>query len=154
MRVVRVRHLTDLTEALSLAPRFDRCAAERAREFADEPLAAGVTKAFLVRHFEARETVVLVAENEPGSADAGLCLIGPFEDSWTATRVPMVWVLHVESAERHRGVARAMIGRATELLAERGVHRLAARAGHNDDALISMGERWGFVRHWELMLRE
>jgi hypothetical protein len=31
---------------------------------------------------------------------------------------------------------------------------LSARAGHNDDALISMGERWGFVRQWEMMVRE
>jgi hypothetical protein len=40
------------------------------------------------------------------------------------------------------------------VLAERGMRVLAARAGHNDDALISMGERWGFVRAWELMLFE
>ena len=31
---------------------------------------------------------------------------------------------------------------------------LWARAAHNDDALISMGERWGFVRAWELMSAE
>ena len=30
----------------------------------------------------------------------------------------------------------------------------AGRAGHNDDALISMGERWGFLRAWELFVRE
>ena len=41
-----------------------------------------------------------------------------------------------------------------EQLAARGVRGISARVGHNDDALISMGERWGFVRHWELLLRE
>jgi GNAT superfamily N-acetyltransferase len=66
----------------------------------------------------------------------------------------MVLVLYVEPDARHRGVARALVEEATRLLAARGLRRLAARAGHNDDALISMGERWGFVRQWELMLRE
>ena len=43
---------------------------------------------------------------------------------------------------------------ARRLLGQRGLRTLAARAGHNDDALISMGERWGFVRAWELLLYE
>ena len=68
--------------------------------------------------------------------------------------VPMILVLHVETAWRHRGVARALLERVSELLAARGVRGLAARVGHNDDALISMGERWGFVRTFELMARE
>ena len=36
-------------------------------------------------------------------------------------------------------------------LLERGVERLGARVEHNDDARISMGERWGWTRAWEWM---
>jgi GNAT superfamily N-acetyltransferase len=66
----------------------------------------------------------------------------------------MVLLLFVSPDVRHRGLARAMVDAVTRVLAARGHEKLAARAAHNDDALISMGERWGFVRQWEMMLRE
>jgi hypothetical protein len=47
-----------------------------------------------------------------------------------------------------------LIQRALQILSDRGCPELAARVGHNDDALISMGERWGFTRLWEFILRE
>ena len=72
----------------------------------------------------------------------------------SAERLPMVLVLHVDPQLRHRGIASAMIEQSRHLLASRGCARLAARAAHNDDALISMSERWGFVRAWEWMLYE
>ena len=84
----------------------------------------------------------------------GRCLTGPFADPLLGTTQPMVLVLHVDPSLRHRGVARELIAHADGLLYARGHATLAARAGHNDDALISMGERWGFVRSWELMVRE
>jgi len=66
----------------------------------------------------------------------------------------MVLILFVSPSARHGGLAGALVEAATAELAGRGIPLLAARAGHNDDALISMGERWGFVRQWELMVRE
>jgi GNAT superfamily N-acetyltransferase len=152
--MVQVRHVHLLEEALTLAPRLDRSAAERAREFQDDPVSEGIVRDFLHERFGAPETLLVVAESEPGRADLGLCLIGPFIDPLLPSRVPMVLVLYVEPNARHRGLARALVEEATRLLGERGFDKLAARAGHNDDALISMGERWGFVRSWELMLRE
>lgn len=149
-----VRHVQRLEEALALAPRLDRAAAERAREFQDEPVPEGVVRDFLFERFDAPETLLLAAESAPGRADLGLCLVGPFVDPLLPRRVPMVLVLFVEPNERHRGVARSLIEDATRRLEQRGFRALAARAGHNDDALISMGERWGFVRSWELMVRE
>jgi len=152
--MAQLRHVHLVEEALALAPRLDRAAAERAREFQDEPVSEGVVRDFLFERFDAPETLLVAAESEPGRADLGLCLVGPFADPLLPTRVPMVLVLFVESNARHRGVARALIEEATRLLLERGFRTLAARAGHNDDALISMGERWGFIRQWDLMLRE
>ena len=84
----------------------------------------------------------------------GLCLTVPFEDPLTGEILPMIVILRVDPNLRHRGIARALVDDARSILAERGHGILAARAGHNDDALISMGERWGFLRHWELMLHE
>ena len=151
---VGLRSVVDLEEARALAPAIDAYAAQAMAEFRDEPLAEGVTRRFLERHFEARETLLLVAESAQGRADLGVCLTGPFEDPLTAERVPMVLILYTSPDVRHQGLARALVELAARGLAARGIGRLAGRAGHNDDALISMGERWGFVRHWELMLRE
>jgi ribosomal protein S18 acetylase RimI-like enzyme len=83
-----------------------------------------------------------------------VCLVGPLVDPLRGESLPTVLVLHVDPALRHRGVAHELIEEATRVLAARGLQRLAARVGHNDDALISMGERWGFVRSWGLMVRE
>ena len=104
------------------------------------------------RHFAHDAMLLLVAESEEGVH--GVLLTAPLEDPLTGEVVPIIVVLHVESDVRHRGLARALVTDARSVLAERGYGVLAARAGHNDDALISMGERWGFLRHWELMLHE
>ena len=150
---VELTPVTSLEEALALAPRLDDCAAASLAEFSDDPFPAGATERFLRRHFDADETVLVVARVSNGDP-VGLCLVGPFEDPLTAVRVPMVLTLHVATAWRHRGVARSLVSEAQSQLVGRGQTKLAARAGHNDDALISMGERWGFVRLWELMLLE
>jgi GNAT superfamily N-acetyltransferase len=149
-----LRHVTELAEALELAPALEAYAAQAVSEFRDEPLPEGVCRRFFERRFEAEETVLLVAESARGRADLGVCLSGPFEDPLTAERVPMILIVVTSPDVRHRGLARAMVAEVARLLGARGATRLAARAGHNDDALISMGERWGFVRQWELMVRE
>ena len=139
-------------EALALAPALDACAAEFMGQFSDEPYPEGAAARLLERAFDDPATVLVKAEAEGGWA--GLCLVGPLEDPLLGTRTPLVLVLHVVSAWRHRGLGRALLERAAEELDRRGVGGLTGRVGHNDDALISMGERWGFVRNFELMQRE
>lgn len=151
---VDLRRIESQAEAHALSSRIDECAAAALAEYRDTPLPPRVGARFVASQFDAPETVLLVAETRPGAADLGLCLVGPFVDPLTAERTPMVLVLHVAPAARHRGLARALVDEARALLAGRGFPTLAARAAHNDDALISMGERWGFVRQWELMLLE
>ena len=63
----------------------------------------------------------------------------------------MILALWVDPDWRHRGLARALVGRVHD---ELGAAVIGARAAHNDDALISMGERWGFVRSFEVMFHE
>lgn len=151
---VQLRQIHNPDDALALAARIDRCAAEAMAEYRDEPLPPGTGLRFARGSLRAPESVFLVAESAPGEADLGLCLVGPFEDPLTGERVPMVLVLWVDPKVRRRGLAKALVAEAREILRERGLRRLAARAPHNDDALISMGERSGFTRQWELMLLE
>ena len=147
-----LRAVASLDEALALAPRLDEHSAEFMAQFSDEPFPRGASERFLRRHFAARETCLVLAERT--GKTWGVCLVGPFTDPLLGTTQPMLLVLHVDPSLRHRGVASELVRDAERILAERGCKTLAARAGHNDDALISMGERWGFVRSWELMVKE
>jgi GNAT superfamily N-acetyltransferase len=151
---LELRQITSLQEALRLAPRIERSAAAFQAQFSDAELPREAAARLLATRFDAPQTVLVGAFPTAGGEPIGLCLVGPFEDPLTLARLPMVLVLEVDEKARHRGVARALIEQAQAVLSERGLRVLAARAGHNDDALISMGERWGFVRAWELMLFE
>jgi GNAT superfamily N-acetyltransferase len=152
---LRIRELTERSAALELSAEMDRAAAWSMAEFRDEPLPPGVSERFFARWFDAPECLVLVAlDADAGDQRLGFCCTAPLEDPLTGERIPLIAILYVDPGARHRGVASALVRRARELLRERGQPALAARAGHNDDALISMGERAGFTRVWELMVRD
>jgi GNAT superfamily N-acetyltransferase len=149
---LRIRRIAELEEALSLAPRLDEHSAEFMAQFSDDPFPAGACERFLRRRFGADESCLVVAED--GGRVWALALSGPFTDPLLGSTMPMILVLHVDASLRHRGVASELVEEIERTLAARGLTTLAARAGHNDDVLISMGERWGFVRSWELMVKE
>jgi len=149
-----LRHVTDPAQALALAARLDAAAAEFNVQFSDEKFPAGASERFLRRHFDAPQTALVVAEAEPRGDPLGMCLVGPLVDPLLGSVLPLVLVLYVDPTLRHRGIAGELIQDVERILARRGIKNLAARVGHNDDALISMGERWGFVRSWELMIKE
>lgn len=149
-----LRLVTERREAGALAPALDAYAAQALAEFRDTPLPEGVCRRFFDRHFEHGQCVLVIAESTTGAADLGVCLTGPFEDPLTAESVPIVLILYVSPDKRHRGLGRALIDETVRTLAARGHRKVSGRAGHNDDALISMGERWGFVRVWDLLVRE
>ena len=151
---MNIRALEDRDEARALAPLLETYAAEAVDEFRDQPLPAGLGETLIERVFQSSHGVLLVAGDDAGAPPAGICVTAPLEDPLTGEVLPLVVLLHVDPAHRHRGLARALVAQAREILAARGHARLAARAGHNDDALISMGERWGYLRQWELMLSE
>ena len=151
---VQLREITELDEALQLGPFLDGYAEETYAEFRDEPLPPEITARFLEKHFAAPETCLVVAESEEGKTDLGVCLVGPFQDPFVGETMPLVMLLFVVPTARHRRIAKALVEGVSGLLRDRGLPSLAARAGHNDAALISMGERWGFVRQWELMVLE
>lgn len=138
------KHL-DLLNSKGLEVLADLGIAEAPGDFAER---------FLEAHFESPETLLLVAESTPGLADAGVLLCGPQIDPLSGVRTPMILILSVDSNVRHRGLAATLVKEAQRLLGRRGYRQLAARCPHGDDALISMGERWGFVRAWEFLSRD
>ncbi len=101
-----------------------------------------------------RESLLVVAEPREVARPLALAASAPFEDPLTGAVGAVIVLLYTDPSIRQRGVARALIQELRRGLAARGVGELWARAAHNDDALISMGERWGFVRAWELMSAE
>ncbi len=147
-----LRVIDSREEALGLAERLAHLAEEAMAEYRAEPLPPDAGRRFVERHFGADELLVLAAEESGTGASCGLCVTAPFEEPFTGEVHPLVVVLHVRPELRHRGIARALVAEARRVLRRRGTRSLAVRAAYNDDALISMGERWGFVRAWELMI--
>src|SRR5262245_38548122 len=131
---MRLRTITQLDEALKLAPLLDRRAAEFNAQFSDEPFPSGASERFLRMHLSDPETLLMVAEQDDGSL-AAICLIGALIDPLMRSRTPVVLVLYVDDAARHRGLASEIVSEARGTLADRGIRSLAARVGHNDDAL-------------------
>ena len=150
---IQLRRLRKLEEAASMGPELDEYIAQATSDFRDNAPAAGTGLKLLERALEAPEGLLLVAENHSGER-LGYCIVGPMIDPVVGDCWPMVLALWVHPDYRHRGLGGSMIRRVSADLQAAGGYALAARAGHNDDALISMGERWGFVRHWELMVHE
>ena len=150
---VQLRILTRPEEVPDLAPALETYATQVMAEFRDGPVPEGVGVQALTRAMEASAGVALTAHGD-GGGRIGFCVVVPFVDPLLGDAMPMVVALWTEVDHRHRGLAGQMVQAARRDLESRGHHILASRAGHNDDALISMGERWGFVRSWELMVRE
>ena len=101
------------------------------------------------RTFDEAETGLWVASE--GGETLGICMTGALVEPLSGERMAVALALFVEPEHRHQGVARGLIRVARAALTERGVKRLGARVEHNDDARISMGERWGWTRAWEWM---
>ena len=150
----RIQEVTTLDDALDLAEEIDRYAAEALAEFRDDPPPPGTAERLLRRAMDSPEGVVLTARLAGNGERIGWCVTAPLLDPLVGDTLPIVVGLFVHPDFRRRGLARELVRTAREILTRRGRPSLAARAGHNDDALISMGERWGFVRSWEIMVRE
>ncbi|MCA8981374.1 MAG: GNAT family N-acetyltransferase [Planctomycetes bacterium] len=149
----RLRTIGDREAARPLEARLDAAARESTEIHEGAPPPAGWAGRWLDAHLADPLSLLLVAETAEGAADLGVILVGGFDDPLGIERIPMILLLSVDPRHRHRGLASALVERAQEVLGGRGHSRLAARAPHNDDARISMGERWGFVREWELLER-
>jgi len=144
--------VTEKQQALTLGQEFEPQVLDALESMLPSDPGSGALTAFLERAFDEPETLLLVARERGGERVWGLCLVGAFVEPFTAQRLPMMLALWVDPSLRHRGVARALQVEARRLLMERGQSAFCTRASYNDDALVSMAERWGYVRQWEWML--
>ncbi len=144
----------DAAEARSLVPKLDAYIRSALADIRDGEPPPGGGEALLARAFAGPEGVVLSARDPKGGECVGICITTALQDPLTGDDLPALVLLWVDPRWRRRGLARALGERAREELAGRGFQRLAARVESGDDALIAMGERWGFVRVLEWMVRE
>jgi GNAT superfamily N-acetyltransferase len=150
---LKLRTVSGREEARALLPLLEQALRETSLAWGERPT-AGLAERYLERTLRRREAQLVVAEDMEAGRPVGVAGSAPFEDPLSGEVRAMLVLLYVEPPLRQRGVARALVRELRAALAERGIGNLLARAGHNDDALISMGERWGFVRTWELMSSE
>jgi len=102
------------------------------------------------RTYGSGESFLIVAQDD-AKANKGFAVAVPFLDPLSGERRPLLLFLWVESGLRRHGIARAMVLELRRLLKLEGSKGLQARIPHGDDALLSMGERWGLVRQWEIL---
>lgn len=149
---LKLRTIDDSAEMNTLVPLVTRAVGDSSASFLDETPSEATVSSLLQRHLARPEGLLLVAETEGSSTPSALVWTAPFEDPLNTEALPMILALWVDPDLRHRGLARGIVAEARRLLAARGFPELAGRVSYNDDSLISMGERWGFVRRWELVV--
>ncbi len=149
---LRLRTISTREEALGTLALLEQAVRE-VEGLSERRTPAELARRYLER-LGPREALLVVAEPREVDRPLALAASAPFEDPLTGEVGAVIVLLYTDPSIRQRGVARALTQELRRALAARGVKELWARAAHNDDALISMGERWGFVRAWELMSAE
>ncbi|MGH7150109.1 MAG: GNAT family N-acetyltransferase [Planctomycetota bacterium] len=127
-----------LRRAVGEGPNRDRAAA--AERFAREALAGP-------------DALLLLARG-PGPVDLGVLFAAGSRNPFLGTSVPFLYALFVRPENRRAGLAAALLSRAEKIYRTRGFGALAAEVPYQDDALISMGERRGYVREREWMAKD
>ncbi len=142
-----VSQIETLADASELQAYLDKAATASLAGIEHAPVESGATLRFFEEELSHAETGLWVARD--GDTVLGLCLTGAWVAPISGERMAAVLALYVEPNHRHQGVAKSLVHAAQAVLRARGVSRLGARVEHNDDARISMGERWGWTRGWE-----
>jgi GNAT superfamily N-acetyltransferase len=112
-----------------------------------------VAERFVREALGGRDALLLLARG-PGPVDLGVLFAAASVNPFLGTSVPFVYALFVRPENRRAGVAAALLARAEQVYRTRGYGDLAAEVPYQDDALISMGERRGYVREREWMTKD
>jgi len=150
---LKLKTVTSREEAAGLTALLEQAVRDAAPGWS-QPAGPEVAGRYLGETLGRPGALLIVAEQKEAGRPLALAASAPLADPLTGERVPLLVLLHVDPSIRQRGVARELVRELRRQLTARGQSGLWARVGHNDDALISMGERWGFVRDWELMSAE
>ena len=142
-----VDKIESLSDAALLGELLDKAATENLAGISHQPIEAGAALRFFEAEREEPETGLWVVRDV--ERVLGVCLTGAWVAPLSGERMASVLALCVEPNHRHQGLAKALVQAARSELRARGILSLGARVEHNDDARISMGERWGWTRGWE-----
>lgn len=118
------------------------------------PQSGESARRFLLRSLGQPGSLLLLAKDEKTKKAIGFLFLAPREDGFLGVRVPFLYLLFVLPEFRRLGAARDLLLRAEKWLVGQGARMLVAPAIHNDDAIISMGERRGYLREREWMVKE
>lgn len=116
------------------------------RQFYRQPADLGVSRAFVEERLRAADTVLYVAAD--GDTLLGFVHLFPVFTS-TGPRPGRLWLLNdlfVGPAGRRRGVARALMERATAHARDTGARGLFLQTGRNNLAARALYESLGYVR--------
>lgn len=142
-----INQIDSIAEAAELGEHLDKAATANLAGIEHEPIEPGAALRFFEAESARDETGLWVARD--GDSVLGLCLTGAWVAPLSGERMATILALYVEPNHRHQGVAKALVQAAQAGLRARGISHIGARVEHNDDARISMGERWGWTRGWE-----
>lgn len=99
-------------------------------------------------------TVLLIARDAKSEQFAGVMFVAARKDPFIGKEDPYIYLLYTVREFRRLGLAATLIDKGEEILRRRGQKSLSAPAGHNDDAIISLGERRGYLREIEFMSKQ
>ncbi len=137
---IRRAEATEADVALA-APLFDAY-----RQFYDQPSDLELARAFLADRLWAEDSVVLLAFDAPGAAEAvGFAQLYP---SWSSVAARPIWILNdlfVAPAARGRGVGRALLERCRQLGVETGAAFLVLETLAGNTGAQKLYESLGWV---------
>jgi len=142
-----ISQIETLADAMELSEYLDKAATASLAGIEHQAIQPGAALRFFEESLACDETGLWVAREE--GALQGICMTGAWVAPISGERMAAVLALYVNADARHQGVSRALVQAALAELRQRGITHLGARVEHNDDARISMGERWGWTRGWE-----
>jgi GNAT superfamily N-acetyltransferase len=143
MAAFRVREVARSEEFAGLLPLFREALRSLPTAEEDPPDEEGARLA-VEAAFGDPALLCLLAEEE-GSA-AGFLLALPWSDPFLGKKGSEMRLCFVRPHSRRQGVAASLVARAERILAARGVASISLLLPTQDDPLVSIAERHGYVR--------
>ncbi len=146
--------LKELSGEEAAGPLWDRIRRAAVENYPEDEVEEAAARAFVRESLAGKGSICLAGYDTGERKLAGVLFAGPYRHSFLAHRDAVIYWLYVWPEYRNLGLASQLLDRAESALAARGVGWLRAHAAHNDDRIISMGERRGYVREIEVMVKE
>jgi ribosomal protein S18 acetylase RimI-like enzyme len=134
-----IRH-AQLQDVDLIAPLFNAY-----RSFYEQAADLPVARQFIHDRLQRQESVILLAQDEPGQA-LGFCQLYPAFCSVDAAPIYVLYDLFVDPAARRGGAAKALLHAAEQHAANHGVQRLDLTTAKTNHSAQRLYESMGWVR--------